>query len=253
MLRLPIILFTALSVVAFSQAASAADLPIKAPVYKAPVRSAPTWTGCYVGANAGYGWRWSSLAQGLDAPPPFEPGFDGGSDTGGGPVGGGQVGCDYQTGPWVFGAQAMFNAADVAGSHGFTDFPQEVVGTRAKWFATFTGRVGYTVQPNTLVYVKGGLALLRNQYSDVCADDVACEGAYFGSISRTLRGWIVGGGLEHMFMPNWSVFVEYNYIGIGKHHEIMLYTDGDTFPYDYKDNFQAVLVGLNFRFGGLPR
>src|SRR5689334_1820893 len=133
----------------------------------------------------------------------------------------------------------MWDAADVSGSHTWPTFTPETVGTSARWFATFTGRVGYTVQPRALVYVKGGLAKLRNRYSDVCPDDVACAGAYFGSISRDLTAWTVGGGLEYMVMPNWSVFVEYNYIGIGKHPEIMLYTDGDTFPYDYNDRFQA--------------
>ena len=39
------------------QAASAADMPAKAPVYKAPI-AAPVynWTGLYVGGVAGYGW-----------------------------------------------------------------------------------------------------------------------------------------------------------------------------------------------------
>lgn len=192
MLRLPFAFISALAIIAFSQSVLAADLPVKAPVLRA-VKDPLTWTGCYIGANAGYGWQKSSLANGLDSPPPFPPGEDGGSDTGNGPVGGVQVGCDYQTGPWVFGAQAMFDAADVSGSHGWPNFASETVGTRARWFATFTGRVGYTVQPRTLVYVKGGLATLRNHYSDVCPDDVACEGAYFGGISRTLTGWILGG------------------------------------------------------------
>jgi outer membrane immunogenic protein len=36
--------------------ANAADLPPPPPVYKAPPPPAYTWTGCYVGGGAGYGW-----------------------------------------------------------------------------------------------------------------------------------------------------------------------------------------------------
>ena len=40
-----------------AQSASAADLPIKAPVYKAPpIAPAYSWSGCYIGAQVGYGW-----------------------------------------------------------------------------------------------------------------------------------------------------------------------------------------------------
>ena len=42
--------------------AAAADLPVKAPVYKAPVAVAPSWTGCYLGKNFG-GVRHAVLAQ----------------------------------------------------------------------------------------------------------------------------------------------------------------------------------------------
>ncbi|MGZ3321833.1 MAG: porin family protein, partial [Xanthobacteraceae bacterium] len=41
-----------------SQAASAADLPARTPVYSAPAAAAApwSWTGFYVGGNAGYAW-----------------------------------------------------------------------------------------------------------------------------------------------------------------------------------------------------
>src|ERR1700687_5074516 len=37
-------------------AASAADLPVKAPVYQAPPPLVYRWTGFYVGGNVGYSW-----------------------------------------------------------------------------------------------------------------------------------------------------------------------------------------------------
>jgi opacity protein-like surface antigen len=37
-----------------------------------------------------------------------------------------------------------------------------------------------------------------------------------GSASNDRTGWTVGGGLEWMFAPNWSVFAEYNYMDFGR-------------------------------------
>ena len=34
--------------------------------------------------------------------------------------------------------------------------------------------------------------------------------------SNDRSGWTVGGGLEYMFGPGWSVFGEYNYMDFGK-------------------------------------
>jgi outer membrane immunogenic protein len=53
MRRLSIMGMAAASAIAFSQIASAADLPLKAPVYVPPAYS---WAGFYVGANIGGGW-----------------------------------------------------------------------------------------------------------------------------------------------------------------------------------------------------
>jgi len=45
----------AFSTAAVSQVAFAADMPTKAPVYKAPVMAGYSWTGFYLGLNAGVG------------------------------------------------------------------------------------------------------------------------------------------------------------------------------------------------------
>jgi outer membrane immunogenic protein len=80
--------------------ALAADLPVKAPA-RAYVAPAPlfSWTGCYIGGNIGVGWkalRSSDPDGDVEADKTFS-GF----------VGGGQVGCDYQSGPWAVGIQGM--------------------------------------------------------------------------------------------------------------------------------------------------
>ena len=57
MSRLPILLIAAVSAVASAQIAAAADIPVKAPVYKAAVAE-PLYNlnGFYAGANGGWGF-----------------------------------------------------------------------------------------------------------------------------------------------------------------------------------------------------
>jgi opacity protein-like surface antigen len=55
---------------------------------------------------------------------------------------------------------------------------------------------------------------------------------------------------------NWSVFAEYSYIGLGSKTRGYTYNCGagcgfpDPYLYSDKNNFQSVLVGVNYRFGG---
>jgi outer membrane immunogenic protein len=53
MRRLSIAVIAVTSTVAFTQMATAADLPVKAPVYTPPPVHVFSWTGCYIGGNVG--------------------------------------------------------------------------------------------------------------------------------------------------------------------------------------------------------
>ena len=57
MRRLSLVSISAVSVVAFMQIASAADLPRKAPAYTPPPPF--SWTGCYLGGYVGGAWQGS--------------------------------------------------------------------------------------------------------------------------------------------------------------------------------------------------
>ena len=57
MRRLTIAAIAAVSTIALTQVASAADLPRKAPYYMPPLPPIYSWTGFYVGLNAGAGWN----------------------------------------------------------------------------------------------------------------------------------------------------------------------------------------------------
>jgi outer membrane immunogenic protein len=114
-----------------------------------------------------------------------------------------------------------------------------------------TGRIGYTVQPTLLLYLKGGAAWVRTNHDECCLPIIPLVPFDDGFASVTRSGWTVGAGLEYMFQPNWSVFVEYDYIGLGERGVTFTPTGPTTGPfvYDIRQNVQMVLVGINLRFG----
>ena len=120
--------------VSVAGAASAADLPGAPLVPVAPIFS---WTGFYIGANAGYGWGNGSgnmITTGL--PDTF-------STSGNAFVGGGQMGFNYQFGGgFVLGAEADFQGS--FGSGTLTDGNGLINATvKDPWFGTIRGRIGY--------------------------------------------------------------------------------------------------------------
>jgi len=117
-----------------SGAVFAADMAVKAP--PAP-RPAPfSWTGCYIGGNAGAAW--TSIDQRLTTAPPFRVirSDSGGHDTSF--TGGGQLGCNQQFAPnWVFGLEGDINYLHGSHSQSFRILSEDaVVQTRVHWLAT---------------------------------------------------------------------------------------------------------------------
>ena len=114
--RIAVLVAIAASVGA-THAASAADIPAKAPVTKAPAAVvAYSWSGFYVGGNVGAAWQrncWTFLTG------PVDEGCH--NDTA--VVAGGQLGVNWQTGNWVFGLEASGNWANLKGSSVSTGFP----------------------------------------------------------------------------------------------------------------------------------
>jgi outer membrane immunogenic protein len=153
----------------------------------------------------------------------------------------------------------MFDGTSLSGNHLNPIAPTgtEVMQTDTRWFATQTARIGFTVTPQTLFYVKGGAAEASFRYSDndpTTFANVFYGSPYSGSASATRFGWTVGAGFEYAFTPNWSVFGEYNYMGFGNKLTTLNYTAPDPAnagPYNYNmtNNLQTFLVGVNYRFG----
>ena len=80
-----------------------------------------------------------------------------------------------------------------------------------------------------------------------------------GQTSKTRSGWTIGGGVEWMFAPHWSAFLEGNYMDFGTrmdHHNgrqrILATTNSDLavarLALTAKATEATVLVGVNYRF-----
>src|SRR5262249_18452505 len=144
------------AVFGFAAVASAADLPTKAPIQRAPLPTFYNWSGCYVGVNAGGGWARTKFTNTVDTTDfgHLLPG-DSFTYTNAGFVGGGQVGCNYQVSQWVFGIEGSFDGTSIKGdANNQAILLDDVFTTRINSIGTVTGRVGYAWN-NVLLYAKG--------------------------------------------------------------------------------------------------
>jgi outer membrane immunogenic protein len=213
-----------------------------APIYKAPYNppSAYIWTGCYVGVNGGGGRSkndWGTFAGTITMADVRSNGFFGGA----------QTGCDYQQGPWVFGVEGTFDWGNVNGQ---AEIPPQGApaqdASKLDMFGTASGRIGYAFD-RVLPYAKAGLAWAHFNH-EFTVPGVA------GSVSgdQSVVGFVVGGGVEVAFAPNWSFNVEYDYFDFGT-NGVELSCVGacgilSTNPENIRQNVQTVMLGLNYRF-----
>jgi len=231
-------------------AASAADMAVKARPMVAPVM-VYNWSGCYVGANIGGGWARTGqdrIAQvdGTVFVPPTNYGSSDGSDF----IGGGQIGCDYQfAGNWVIGIQGMFDFGNINSEHTLPAFPTFYSTNTVKNTITLTGRIGYLFAPQLLGYVKGGGAWARTDHSIYGFGPPVFLSESANGNDRS--GWTVGGGLEWMFAPGWSVFGEYNYMDFGDKDITFVAAPGLVGFADVvrtRLEVSQFLVGVNYKF-----
>jgi len=236
-----------------STPALAADLPTKAPVYKAAPAAAPvfSWNGCYVGGNIGGAWSGKSFT---DESGEFQTiGESDGHATAKGFVGGGQIGCDYQiSSNWVVGFQGMWDAAGINGSD---PIPNQAAPNYFKIkidsFGTATGRIGYLLNPASLLYLNAGIGWVNDQYHTQCNFGYCVSHAESASGTRT--GFDLGGGWEYKFDPKWSLFVAYDHIFLGNKSTTFHIDDGTTYEIRIRQDFDKILVGLNYRFGDMGK
>jgi outer membrane immunogenic protein len=214
MFRIPLLAASAAALSFMAFGASAADLPAYEP---APAVAVPsfTWTGPYIGVQAGYAFGDSNW-------PGLKPkGF----------VIGGYAGYNFQfdASPVVVGIETDFNYADIddnTSSFGIKE--------RSRWTGATRARVGYAFN-RFLVYGAGGVAYARRKISV----------GGLGSDSKNAVGWTVGGGLEYAATDRVAVRVEYRYTDFGSDS----FSPGgvrDRASYDE----HRVMAGVSYKFSG---
>lgn len=227
--------------------AVAADLPARMP-YKAPVYAIPfSWTGLYIGGHLGGGFATSDwIDTGF---PGGTAGLDDGNPKPSGFVGGGQIGYNYQFDRLVLGVEADGDWASLKDTAGgcFQD-PTQSCTTKAHWFATLTGRLGFTWD-RALFYAKGGAAWGHFKYDN--PTPVGFLSTDY-SASETRSGWTVGGGIEYAFADHWSARLEYDYLDFGTSTPTFVGNNpADTFIFteNLTNRVHMVTVGVNYLFG----
>jgi outer membrane immunogenic protein len=140
-------------------------------------------------------------------------------------------------------------------------FGERSVSQSMDFLGTVRGRIGFTPATNWLIYATGGLA-----YGDPSSTTNATFAAgdnYVGRSSGTRIGWTAGAGLEWALSPFWSIKAEYLYVDLGSRTYSDVITNGAAFGVTAtspQPSFQTRLtsaqhiirLGVDYRFGAPP-
>ena len=228
--------------------ASAADLPMKA----APLPVTPpfSWTGFYVGGNAGAGVLLDQGFQNVSVP----------ADRHGiGGLAGGQIGYNYQMGMLVLGIEGegfwsgMKVTQDVFGGLN----PGILIASaniKNKYDFDVAGRFGIAFD-RALVYGKAGWVFGGFDWN-------ATEVNFCGNSCRitqgsaTLDGLLIGLGLEYAFTNNWTAKFEYDYLGFNAKNVGFTVSCPTCTPFTITQSVSAdkhiFKVGFNYLFNAAP-
>ncbi|HEV1999827.1 MAG TPA: outer membrane beta-barrel protein [Xanthobacteraceae bacterium] len=226
---------------ALAGALSVAALPAVAADY--PLKAAPppiwTWTGFYVGVQAGGGWmidRWKNTTTGIVSE----------NMVGSGGLIGGTLGWNWQApgSPWVIGIEGDWAWTNIhSNSLSATIFGcPSGCNTNIDWLATVRGRIGHANGP-LLFYVTGGVA-----FAAIHAWHLPLAGGFIADATPTETGWAVGAGLEGVLGGGWSLKAEYLYVAFGQTGQVG--TAGFGTSVDVVDYVRAHILraGVNYRF-----
>jgi outer membrane immunogenic protein len=171
-----------------------------------------SWTGFYIGGQAGAGVLhdsgWIPFAQQAFA-----------DRDGIGALAGGQIGYNYQLGMQVLGVEGegfWSNLSDKANYYGLqSNLNYATAQITNHWDADIAGRFGLAFD-RALVFGKAGWVwggFNWNYTQQLTGLGGVPLGTYSETANATLGGILFGVGLEYAFAPHWSTKFEYDYLG----------------------------------------
>lgn len=267
---------------ALASPAFAADLPSK----KAPPAAPPvfTWTGLYVGMNAGYTFAASDPINLSSANLVDNTLLNFGPASALGATGtvrarldgfffGGQLGYNWQfSDRFILGVEADIQGAGVRGGNGQLSVWPAGPGFAAtsfkanrqlEYLGTARARLGYAITPTIMAYVTGGFAYgganLSGAVSQALRPSLLTTDTAKGDHYDILTGWTAGAGAEMALSRNLSAKLEYLYYDLGElwlgnpslvHRDVLLGTTPVIDATYAHTRFAGHLVraGLNYRF-----
>jgi outer membrane immunogenic protein len=261
---------TAIAFTALTSASLAADLPARtaaAPPMMA--RPAFSWTGFYIGVNAGGAFSTKGDAKTVGSPAfvsleplglaPASLGTSSSSF-----IGGGQAGYNFQSGSIVYGVEADLDWLNQKKTAGFTS-AATVLGTtltttathNLDYLGTVRARLGVTPVDRLLVFATGGFAYGGVKDSGSVVANAAPAINWNGSSSTTAVGFAVGAGAEYAFTDNISFKAEYLYYSLGSHTNAALGNaavraipalNGVYYVSKTETAGSAIRAGINYKF-----
>jgi outer membrane immunogenic protein len=210
-----------------------------------------TWTGIYIGGQAGYAWdqdRVSAFFPGpfLSAFPFF--GTVSFTDNPQGFIGGGHVGYNLQINQWVLGVEGTVDGTTLRRNSFFATFAN--LQTHSPVQGSLGLRLGVAFD-RVLIYARGGFAFagIQNFYETAVPFFINEE------ISRSRSGWTVGGGIQYALTDNWSIRGEYRYSDFGHFIDFpfaVLVNPFGTLSVQHHLTQNQVQFGISYKFGAPP-
>jgi outer membrane immunogenic protein len=225
----------------------AADLPVPpgpAVYAPAPVSAVASWSGFYLGANAGGGMS-RAQSEFSVAGASFAT-----ADTDlSGPAGGVQAGYNWQTGALLVGVETDFQWSNLKGSLGVQcavcgPATNATIEHDIEWFGTARGRLGYAAG-GWLAYLTGGYAYGRAGFNATATG---------GGVTATLNqgtvqsGWTLGAGTEIALAPHWSAKLEYLYVDFGTISNTIAVAGLPPVSDRTRLQMNVTRLGVNYRF-----
>jgi outer membrane immunogenic protein len=251
-------LFTAAATIAVLAAltpARAADLPL--PEKMPPPSPATNWSGFYIGLEGGGVWGHTDYTGfNTIGGAPFGPSYAGSFDAKTSYLGGFQAGFNWEFATHiVIGIEADIDFSHLQASPSICSLGGCATTASDLWgFGTLRGRIGYDFN-NVLIYGTGGAAWANiNTNSTITTGPLA--GTFAGE-ALALQGWTAGGGLEWLFLPNWTVKAEYLFMRFQHVDETYNYAlVGPGVPFTANittnSNINTFRIGVNYLFPVAP-